>query len=252
MERERSGADDVRATFAALDAGWSESLADLRRVGGPWTVLFSGGVDSGVLAWELRTDSGTRLATVGLEGSDDLAAAADAARSIPAAWQAVVVAPGDLERLRAEATAAFPRLPASLALGLAALLRFAPAGRLVCGQGADELFLGYAHFRGLTPTEAALRADADLDTLVTGDWPATVALASRWGRDVRAPFLHPAFVRAARSIPFGDRMPGDRPKALWRAWARHRGVPAPLADRPKRALQYGSGIHRWLRSTATR
>jgi len=251
VETQGPGEGALAGAFARLDAAWGVSLADVRRRPGPPTVLFSGGVDSGLLAWELRGEQGATLATIGLEGSNDLRAAAESVRSLPTPWQPVVVRPRDLEGIRADAAAAFPGMRENLALGLAALLRFAPSGTLVCGQGADELFLGYAHFRGLPPSEAGDRADTDLAKLRVVDWPATEALAARWGRVVSAPFLHPEFVRAARAIPLDDRLPRDRPKELWRAWARHRGVPPALAGRPKRALQYGSGIDRWLRSITT-
>jgi len=67
-----------------------------------------------------------------------------------------------------------------------------------------------------------------------------------------APFLDPVFVAAATAVPIESRLPTPGAKSLWRAWARSRGLPAAIAERPKRALQYGTGVERWLRRRAAR
>ncbi|MGI0156221.1 MAG: asparagine synthase-related protein, partial [Thermoplasmata archaeon] len=66
------------------------------------------------------------------------------------------------------------------------------------------------------------------------------------GRSIFAPYLDPKFVAVARSIRIELRQPGARPKGFFRDWAETQGVPAAIAQRPKRALQYGSGIDRLL------
>jgi asparagine synthase (glutamine-hydrolysing) len=136
----------------------------------------------------------------------------------------------------------------SLRLAIAIAIERAPDPTLLCGQGADELFLGYAHFRGLDPGAAEQRAAEDLQRLVNEDWPATQALAVRLGRRIEAPFLHPSFLDAANAIPLERRMPTESTKAFWRRWVVRRGLPEELAARPKKAIQYGSGVDRWLRT----
>ncbi len=121
-----------------------------------------------------------------------------------------------------------------------------PPGPVLCGQGADELFLGYAHFRGLDVVAAAERSEADLKQLLERDWPVSQRIAERLGRSVVAPYLHPEFVRAARAIPIELRRPDPTPKGFFRQWALRRGLPPAIATRPKRALQFGSGIDRLL------
>jgi asparagine synthase (glutamine-hydrolysing) len=239
--------------WAALDAGLEEALRVVFGLGQPPVVLFSGGVDSGLLAWELRRLPGTSLVTVGTEGAEDLHEAERRAPVLDVPWQAVVLDDPRLERVEREARSDLVGVPGprrGIFVALAAAFAETPPGPLVCGQGADELFLGYAHYRGLSSQAAGARASADLDGLLRDDWPRTVGLARRWGHDVLAPYLHPAFVKAATDVPISARAPDGSPKAFLRAWAQHRGLPAVLADRPKRALQYGSGVDRWLRRRA--
>ncbi len=85
-----AGATSPAAWDVPLAGALHEALAALPAAV-PRSLLFSGGVDSGLLAWELRTDKDVTLATVGLEGSADLAAAEDAARELPFPWSRLVV-----------------------------------------------------------------------------------------------------------------------------------------------------------------
>jgi asparagine synthase (glutamine-hydrolysing) len=240
---------DEGSTFSRLDAAWLHALEALAP-DEPLVVLFSGGVDSGLLAWELRTRAELRLTTVGLAGSADLSAAGGGARLLGLPWDASVVAPDDVQRMArqvAEWEGPLTLTERSIETALALAVGRAPRGALVCGQGADELFLGYSHYRGLDPSAAAQRADQDLRQLQQVAWPRSERVARRLGRELRAPYLDPEFVAVVRSIPVEARLPGDRPKGLLRRWALHRGLPALVAERPKKALQYGSGVERALR-----
>ncbi len=216
----------------------------------PWVVLFSGGVDSGLLAWELRNRVGTRLATFGLPGSPDLSAARRAAERIDLPWSPSTASPEEVRR-RARDLLRWvgPLTPTerSIETAFALAVERAPRGTLVCGQGADELFFGYAHFRRLGAEEAARRAEADLAYSEAVAWPREREIGRRLGRTVWAPYLDAGFVRAACRIPVGDRSGNEPPKALFRAWAARRGLPEEIAQRPKKALQFGSGVDRLLR-----
>ena len=245
---ERLG-EDWGPWYAALDRGFERALG---RIGSsePVVVLFSGGVDSGLLAWELRGRAGTRLSTFGVVGSPDLEAGRQGAERLGIPWSASTATPKEVvDRARALDEWVGPLSPTERAVETAFALAVegAPPGVLVCGQGVDELFLGYAHFRPLDPEGTARRADADLTHLVDVGWPREQEIARRLGRTVRAPYLDPAFVAAANAIPLPQRSVADPPKALFRGWAKRRGLPPEIALRPKRALQFGSGVDRLLR-----
>ncbi len=237
-----------------LDRSFEEARDRLLDPPSPLVVLFSGGVDSGLLAWELRTVPGTSLVTVGLPGASDLAQARAAVPHLGLPWREVLLAEEEVRTLDSELRPMLGDVPAPgrrILVALAAAIARAPPGRLVCGQGADELFFGYAHYRGLGADAAAARSAGDLAALRADAWPATLRLAALWERELRAPFLDPGFVAAASTLPAEDRLPGELTKPAFRAWARHRGLPEELVTRPKRALQYGTGIDRLLRRYPT-
>jgi len=238
------------AVWDSLDAGLEAALGPLRRSELPRTVLFSGGVDSSLLAWELRTHRALHLLTVGTRGSPDLEAGASAASVLGLPVRSAEITPdvvarlvGALERPLAGLDPVGREVLIALAVGIDA----SSTRLVVAGQGVDELFLGYAHFRGLGPERAAERAREDLDRLLLRDWPRTVEIAELLGHEIVAPYLAPPFRDVAEGIPIERRIPAPEPKSLFRAWARHRGLPERIAMRPKRALQYGSGIGRLVR-----
>ena len=241
---------DGRTAFPRLDAALEHALR-------PWSgsrrelaLLFSGGVDSALLAWELRALPGLGLVTVGVPGSPDLVAAESAARELGLRWSGARVAPEEIRaigRRIAPETEGAGRVGRSVLTALALALERAGPEVVLCGQGADELFLGYAHYRGLGPAEAESRSAEDRRRLTDEDWPRSERIAARFGKTIAAPYLDPTFVREALSVPIEERMPLPVPKSFFRSWARHRGLPEGLAGRPKRAMQYGSGVDQALR-----
>ncbi len=240
--------------WSSLDRAFARALENVPAESEPLTLLFSGGVDSGLLAWEFRQRTESRLLTVGVPGSSDLARAAPAAELVGLPWRGASLEDAGLRavasRLAAE-LAAVPPGRRSIFLAFGAALAATSDRQVVLGQGPDELFLGYAHFRGLEPDAAEARVREDLARALGEDWTRTRAIAERLGKEVLAPFLDPGFVTEALAIPIRERMPdATSSKPAFRAWARHRGLPALLADAPKKALQYGSGIERWTRRSA--
>jgi asparagine synthase (glutamine-hydrolysing) len=241
---------DANPYAELLDLVFDRVMARWHQGTEPLVLLFSGGVDSSLIAWELRTRPRFALFTVGARGSPDLLAAEEGAHLLKLPWSPVVVSAREVDDaartvdLEREGLSPVRR---SVLTAFTTAVAAAPAGTLLCGQGADELFLGYAHYRGLPGPEAGARAAQDLERLVADDWPCSQHIARRLGRSAEAPYLDPKFVSAATSIPVERKLPDPEPKAFFRTWAEHRGLPGSLARRPKRALQYGSGIDRILR-----
>ncbi len=236
--------------WPGLDEAFDQALADLRRAPAPLRILFSGGVDSGLLAWELRRAPDVRLLTLGVQGSHDLAAGRSAASLLGLSWLGLEVDARevmDVDRRVMPDLQGVSDLERSVQLALALAATKSPPGTLVCGQGIDELFGGYAHSRGLSPGAARARSDADLTKLIERDWPLTRRIAERLGREIRAPFLDARFLSAVKRLPDEVRFSSQVGKGCFRAWAISRGLPPLIARRPKKALQYGSGIDRLLR-----
>ncbi|MCI4353510.1 MAG: asparagine synthase C-terminal domain-containing protein [Thermoplasmata archaeon] len=227
------------------------SSAGERRI----SVLFSGGLDSSLVAFALRNLADLELVTVGVEGSADLAAAEEGARLLDSAWTSRIIDRNDVERILQEDRTELERTaPVSRAVlvSTALALEATGCGHVVCGQGADELFLGYAHFERLTPLEASERRRTDLEHLMQDDWPRSIRLADRRSKTLTSPFLDPDFFDFVRALPVDELAAGPERKATLRKLAENLGLPAKLVHRPKKAFQYGSGVDRLLRSLRDR
>jgi asparagine synthase (glutamine-hydrolysing) len=214
-------------------------------------VLFSGGVDSALVAVAASTRTKVELLTVGRAGSPDVLAAESAAQLLQLPWSARVVEDAEISAATERyglRNAPEPRRSVLVSFALA-FGADAPNPWLV-GQGADELFGGYAHFRDLSEAQFRERQAEDWRRLVELDWPATQALARSQGRVVGAPFLDEPFAAIARRM--GTSVSSDTvlTKPALRAWAERRGVPRSIAERPKRAIQYGTGIAAAVRRLA--
>ncbi len=193
--------------------------------------------------------------TVGLPGAPDLAAARESAGllGMTVALEALSIEETVAARARwSERSAGLPRARSEAILGLALAIARAPVGPVLCGQGVDELFLGYAHFEGLDPQSAEARSRSDLKQLVETDAPIVGRIAADLDRPLVAPFLHDEFTVAALEVPIDRRLPSPRRKELFRRWAVHRGLPSPIADRPKRAIQFGARTERTAPRTGGR
>jgi asparagine synthase (glutamine-hydrolysing) len=213
-------------------------------------LLYSGGLDSSTIAAARPDGLSMKLVTVGAVGSPDVEAAREGARwlGLPHLERGVDEADiaSVLRRFRGRIDGS--REPyRSVRIALALALEVASSPRVLCGQGADELFLGYAHFRGLSPEMARNRSELDLRILLDTEWPSARAMAHDLGHTLESPFLEPGFLSWARELPIDVHLFGAENKPLLRAAGRCLGLPLSLAGRPKKAIQYGSGIGRLTR-----
>lgn len=240
-------AEQVASLTETLRSAVARAVGESRRV----DVLFSGGLDSAVVVALLPAGVTARLVTVGVRDSHDLAAAREGARWFGRPWLPVEVGPDAVARALDEIHAENRGLREpyqSVAVALRLALQAADAGRVLCGQGADELFLGYAHFEGLTGPPLAKRIAEDLRRLLEEEWPRTERVAQRLGRSLASPYLDPEVVAAVGAVDAEDRRPaGGVRKGLLRAVGRRVGLPEGLAAAPKKAIQYGSGVSALVR-----
>ena len=220
-------------------------------------VAFSGGVDSSLVALGFRD---APLYVVGFEGSHDIAAARDAADAMGRRDDLTVIELTH-DRLRD----AVPRViaatgrtnPMDVTIALPLMLVAERArddgyGRLAVGQGADELFGGYAK---VVDPAADHRVDSDTvrgavrETITTlpGQLERDVCGLRSAGVEPVTPFLQDRVVDAALRLP-GDLLatPEERKVALRRFARTDELLPAAVANTDKKAVQYGSYVSREL------
>ena len=218
----------------------------LRASGG--AVALSGGVDSALIA----RLAGLPCATMGMEGSRDLEEGQAAAEALGLPWEGVAVTAGEVEEALPSVVAAIPRvtpLDVSIATCLFFVARWARGmgyRSILAGQGADELFAGYARYRTAPDIPAMLGRDF---ASLRGQALRDQAVARLHGACLSLPYLDLRVVRAARDIPPDRLVAGGLGKRPLREVA-ERLLPPGMARAPKRAMQYGSGISGAIRDLA--
>jgi asparagine synthase (glutamine-hydrolysing) len=242
-------ADD--AAVGTLRAALDERL---ETVGTPGlAVAFSGGVDSALLAARLDAP----LYAVGFPESHDLRAAESGARLLGCELRTVELDHATLEAAVprvADATGRTNAMDVSIALPLVLVAERAAADgrdRLALGQGADELFGGYAKVERAAEdprVEASTVRGARREVVETlpGQLERDTLALQGAGVEPVTPYLHDSVVAAALGLsnrmlvsPRGDRKLAFRLAA--RQW-----LPDRLAFREKTAVQYGSLVAREL------
>ena len=224
-------------------------------------VAFSGGVDSALVAAG-APDAPCYVA--GFAGAHDVAAAREAAAETDRDLRVVELSHDDLRAAVPEVAAAIGRtnpMDVQIALPLYLTAKRAAADgfdRLAVGQGADELFGGYAKV-ARAPDDSRV----DADTVRGATREVVLSLPDQLERDVLtlraagvepvAPLLHDRVVAAALPLPGDLLVRGDERKVALRRAAVESGlVPASVAARDKKAVQYGTYVSRELDRLARR
>ena len=216
-------------------------------------VAFSGGLDSALLAARLDAP----LYMVGFPGSHDLEAARTAAELLDRDLTVVTL---DRERLEATlpdlvaATRRTNAMDVQIALPLYSLAEAVWADgydKLVLGQGADELFGGYAKV-ARAPDDPRVEAEtvpgARREMIETLPEQLERDVLALWdaGVDPVVPLLSDAVIQAALTLP-SDALITPRGERKWALRLAARPfLPDRIAFREKKAVQYGSLVAREL------
>lgn len=212
-------------------------------------VAFSGGVDSALIAHLARLP----CVAVGLRGSHDVRAATAAARMMGLELEVVTPTEDEVAEALRRVVRVIPDPTNPVEASIATTLSFVAAWaaehghtRILAGQGADELFGGYARYL----SSSDLAAELDRDFADHGRQRARdQAVAALHGTYFSMPYLDLRVVRAARAIPAAERVRGGVRKHPLREVA-ERHIPAEIARTEKKAMQYGSGIWRAIQRLA--
>jgi len=209
---------------------------------------FSGGVDSALVA----KLAGRACVAVGLADSHDLRQARHAAGILGLDCTFVPVSETEIEQALPRVVVMIPKKdPVSVGIALTQYFITRWAGehgytRIITGQGADELFGGYARYEVSENLDEELARDfLGLEAQARRDQ----AIAALHGTYLSMPYLDLRVVRAAHAIPAHEKVQGNRRKIPLRTVA-ERHIPPELAWKEKKAMQYGSGIWGVLRKLA--
>ncbi len=235
-------------------------------VDGDLGVFFSGGVDSSLVA-KCLIDLGVTpvLYVAGFAASADLDIAARSAAELGCPLRRTVLSLDDAEAVLPQVVYAVEEADVmKIGVGLPLYCAAAAARRdglrtVFSGQGADELFGGYARYGrylgegGLEALGDALWHDVLAVATVNVQRDKGIAWATRI--DLVLPFLDLDIVRMALSFPPQLKVEGATDglrKRVLRATAQRVGLSSEVVGRPKKALQYGSGSQKAIRRIARR
>ena len=246
--------DLKRALYDAVSASVPEARV---------AVAFSGGVDSTLLA-RICNDLGKQvtLLTVGFSGSHDIEFAKGIAAKIKMEHRTLEIdyknftenLPRVRQTIKCENTSHIENCIAYLYIS-----RLASQNKLdtvLSANGCDELFCGYDGYRrAYGGGEAAIMKLMDEKLANEFALMAEIAaVAGQRGVQVRQPFLSKKFIEFAKTIPVDQKIRGPDDmirKHVLRQAALAAGVPEESAMKPKKALQYGSSIHKHFKKASS-
>lgn len=219
---------------------------------GEVAILFSGGLDSTAIATVAKRFINPLLVTAGIEGSQDLEAARKIAKELGLPHKEVVLSEEEIIKVykKCYKIRKGDLLKVELMVPVFSCCREAArAGkwRLLSGSGAEELFIGYNRYFRHKGKRLEKLLEKEIEQLPSGDCEGQDLVAKNFGMRTAFPFLYPPFVREVLALPLKERLGTlQEKKPLLRKIAAELGVPKDAIDRKKKAMQYGSGVHKIL------
>jgi asparagine synthase (glutamine-hydrolysing) len=219
---------------------------------GEVAILFSGGIDSTAIAAIAKQYTTPLLITAGVEGSSDVEAARKIASELGLPHKVVILTEPEIISVykKCYKIRRGDLLKVELMVPVFTCCREAArAGkwRVLSGSGAEELFIGYDRYFRHKGKKLENLLRKEIEKLPEGDCESQDLIAKNFGMRMAYPFLYPPFVKALLETPLKERLgTRDDKKPLLRSIATELGVPKDAVDRKKKAMQYGSGVHKIL------
>ena len=239
--------------LSEMENAVKETISD-KKIG----VAFSGGVDSTLLA-KLVKDLGydIHLLTIGFQDSHDINFAKEVNQLLNFPHSISEIDPVKFKGIsqKINQTIKSDNLSwneNSIAFHyVAELAQKNELKTVVTANGIDELFCGYNSYR-----EAIEKGEGEvtkmMDEKLKNEGEMMIAInqvTAEFGVKMVQPFLSPSFVDYSKKIPVSEKIHGPddmQRKHPIRELAMDYGVPEVAAQKQKKALQYGSQIHKSL------
>jgi asparagine synthase (glutamine-hydrolysing) len=229
-------------------------------------VAFSGGLDSSVIAFlAKKCQANVHLIHVSLKNQAETEEAKKASEELHLPMQVYLFEEEDVEKVVSKVVELIEEPdPVKTAIGVPfywTAEKTAEAGFkvLLAGQGADELFGGYRRYINdyLLHGKEKVRKVMfdDVIRIHESNIERDVKICSSHNVELRLPFAAYAIADFALSLPLElkiEKKAGSLRKLVLRKAAENMGLPAVIAEKPKKAIQYSTGINDALKKMAKR
>ena len=217
-------------------------------------IAFSGGLDSATIAKVAAGSCDVELISVGVAGSEDLVYSRIVAQELGLGLTEKVLSREEVVDYyyKAGEIVHADFLKVEIMAPIYAICEM--AGELgldvvLFGSAAEELFVGYERY--YTYWNEGKNLDEilrdEFETLKNRDIGMIKKVARKLGVEARFPFYNKKIAEEVFEIPVSVRMEDrELKKGLLREAAHFLGVPETAVKRKKKALQYGSGVHKIL------
>ena len=245
-----SMASAVEELAVLLESSVRTRVEGERRV----AVSFSGGLDSSIVAHCAARHGDVLLCSVYSAGSRDERQSELIAEKLGLPMVSRALTPDDVRRELKALDLPFEPTPMDQALWCiysttARLARENGAETILLGQLADELFGGYVKYVRAVEEGGVLAAETMMEEDLVRCGEVGLLrdeLACSSSVEPRFPFADEGVASMALSIPLDFKIRGGRRKHLLREAAKLLGLPEEVAETPKKAAQYSSGILKLL------
>ena len=237
-----------------------ERVSGLKEV----AVAFSGGLDSSIVAFLAKQSNlDVHLIHVSLEDQPETEYAVKTAEELGLPIHICLFSEEDLERI-------IPRVlwiiedsnPLNLSIGAPIFWAAEKAASMklkvmLAGQAADELFAGYRRYVDdyLSFGEERVRKELfhDIASIHETNLERDYKLCNFHGVELRLPFADYRIAEFAMNLPTSlkiEHRPNGLRKIVLRKVAKDLGLPEPVVKKPKKAVQYTTGVDKALKRLA--
>ncbi len=209
------------------------------------SISFSGGIDSTLVALLAKKYVNVELIAVGIKDSHDIKAAKSAAELINLDLNVKEINGEELlsEALTLQKKLNLTQFEVEFMLPFWIAAKNAKNPILMCGQGADEVFGGYARFR---ESKNISNLDKEIKSLLNIIPKREKKIAEIFGLKLSCPYLANEVIETSKVYSQKEHI-GVKGKEKLREAAIKLGLPEKIANRKKKAAQYGSGSQKALK-----
>lgn len=219
-------------------------------------IMFSGGLDSTIIAKVASRFSDVHLFTAAMPGSHDYTLAKKTADTLGLPLTMNLIQPEDLEYYLERTVCVIDDWdPLKVLIGIPIYvtcekIRDANFKVVFTGQGADELFGGYAKYATMTTDEFIASSFTDILTLAAKNLERDECIAAFNGLDIRLPYLDDSIIDFSLMLPPELKIKNHVRKYILRLVAILLGIPSEIAFTPKKAVQYSTGVAKFIKKLA--